>query len=690
MNQKKSFEFLELLKPFLSPPMNFIRFWKSKLVENIIRIRPIQISNKNFLKNLNYKSFDEFFLRENPPFNINSTKKEKLLIEIRNYPQLIDQCIKDANKICCHIFDLLGSGEINLGKTINWHQDFKTGYEWNPERYYTGSNLHLDYMEKGIEADVKVPWELSRFQHLVTLGKAFWYTQNEKYTQEFINEINSWIKDNPIKLGVNWTCTMDVSIRAVNWIWTYYFFCKSDILTPEFKIKFIKTLYLHGRYIRNNLEFKEVRGNHYLSNIAALIYLGVFFQESEEAQEWLKKGKEALIEEMNYQVLPDGVHSELSTNYHRLTTEIFASTTLLCLKNNINLPEPYMNRLEKMFEFILYYTSPTGSAPQIGDCDDGRFQILSRYYDWKRENHQYLLAIGRFLFKRDDFRTLIPDFNEESFWLLGGLMEKPINTQQKIRLTSKSFVNSGFYVMRHEDLYMIINASSPNPKYLQCHRHNDALSFELFSYGTSLIVDPGSYVYTSNPEMRNLFRSTAYHNTIQVDGKEQNQFTDDLFFLGTESKTKVSRWEVGEEIDFFEGEHYGYKKLKNPVTHKRQIIFNKKLKFWLVKDILKCNDHNSLDLHLHLTDGELKSFKYPYSFINQNKRMKIAIIPLETKKLSVEVLKGYLSPSYGKKTKAPILKYSKRGKGETIFSTLIVPIKKKEDMNRISKIKKMV
>jgi len=36
------------------------------------------------------------------------------------------------------------------------------------------------------DADVKVPWELSRHQHFVTLGQAFVLTGDEKYAREFV------------------------------------------------------------------------------------------------------------------------------------------------------------------------------------------------------------------------------------------------------------------------------------------------------------------------------------------------------------------------------------------------------------------------------------------------------------------------------------------------------------------------
>jgi len=147
--------------------------------------------------------------------------------------------------------------------------------------------------------------------------------------------------------------------------------------------------------------------------------LGILFQETKEGKKWLETGLNALKEEMQFQVYPDGSDFEGSISYHRLVTELFLSTTLLCLKNGISFPQWYMSRLEKMIEFVMYYTKPDGKAPQIGDNDDGRLHILSNYGDWDRLDHRYLLSIGAVLFKRRDFKIAAGEFHEEAFWLLG-------------------------------------------------------------------------------------------------------------------------------------------------------------------------------------------------------------------------------------------------------------------------------
>jgi hypothetical protein len=390
---------------------------KRRIRKYVIKSHPVKLSDKYFLNATGYKTIEDFLNRNLPIFFFNPDDRDRIVETIRKeYPESIEQTINVADEICDHTFDLLGSGKVKLGKEIDWHLDFKSGYRWNLNEYYIGTGKHITHDDN---SDVKVPWELSRCQHFVTIGKAYWLTSDEKYAKEFVNQIESWIENNPVELGVNWACTMDLAIRAVNWIWGYYFFCNSQSLTKEFKIKFFKYLFIHGRHIVNNLEFGRIRGNHYLSDIAGLIYLGIFFQETKEGTKWLEKGLSALKEEMKVQVYPDGVDTEGSISYHRLVTELFISTTLLCRKNGITFSEWYMTRLEKMIEFIMYYTKPDGTAPQIGDNDDGRLHILSNYGNWNRLDHMYLLSVGAVMFKRGDFKEAAGEFPEEAFWLVG-------------------------------------------------------------------------------------------------------------------------------------------------------------------------------------------------------------------------------------------------------------------------------
>src|SRR6185437_12801188 len=98
---------------------------------------------------------------------------------------------------------------------------------------------------------------------------------------------------------------------------------------------------------------------------------------------------------------------------------------------------------------------------------------------------------------------------------------------------SSAFRHGGAYILRSPQGHIFIDCGPLGLGGLGGHGNNDALSFEAWLGGAALIVDPGSFVYTASVEDRNLFRSTAMHNTPQIDGEEVNRFVapDNLWNL---------------------------------------------------------------------------------------------------------------------------------------------------------------
>jgi len=547
-----------------------------------------------------------------PKFFINPIEQSKIVrvLEKEFSRDIIGGTAKEADRICVHIFDLLGSGEVRLGDKINWHCDFKSGYRWNPKKY------HKDIKIPCGKADIKIPWELSRFQHLSVLGEAYWLTNDRKYVREFVNQISDWIDNNKPKLGVNWRCTMDVAIRTCNWLLGWEFFKDSEVISQQFSFKFFESLFQHGCHIRKNLEKSEaLTGNHYLSDIVGLVYLGVLIPEFNEAKKWREFGIKELIKEMEKQVYPDGVDFEASTCYHRLALELFFYATFLVVINdqdfeednfigvgNKTFGEEYLRRLYKMLEFLLYALKPNGRTPQIGDNDNGRLHIFT-----KREvlDMRYLLTLGAIFFKEPKFKVKEFGFCEEALWVFGdkgyeiwqGLEENCLGN-----IGSQAFPDAGWYIMRSDKNYIIISCGPNGQKGNGGHCHNDKLSFELCIDGEDIVVDPGTYVYTPNPEWRNKFRSTACHNTVMVDDKEQNEFGEkNLFQIENNAITKCLEWKVGDEIDFFVGQHYGYARFSRPVVHQREIRSYKKDKKWEIIDRFRGEGEHSLEWNLILS-----------------------------------------------------------------------------------------
>lgn len=332
-------------------------------------------------------------------------------------PEFVGEITHEAKRVINHRFSLLGTGEQYWGNNIQWNLEINSSRPW-PLHYYKRISSRKPSAFNG--CDIKIPWELSRFQQLMPLIKSYLLTKEYAYSKESVNQINDWINKNPPYYGVNWTCAMEVAIRVCNWMWAWWALKDTPSWTKEFTDRFLKNIWHHGWFIEHNIEDKGgIKSNHYLSDIVGLLFIGIMFPQFMDSERWKKFGIQELIRCMEEMVYPDGVSFENSTAYHRLFLELFTYSAILCKRNDIVLPAPFWQRLEKMFEFIMHGMRSDGRMPMIGDADDGRFFILADYYDWDRWDFRYLLSIGAVLFKRSDFKLMADRMHEEVCWLFG-------------------------------------------------------------------------------------------------------------------------------------------------------------------------------------------------------------------------------------------------------------------------------
>src|SRR5204862_4813983 len=110
---------------------------------------------------------------------------------------------------------------------------------------------------------------------------------------------------------------------------------------------------------------------HLTGEALGLFYAGVLFPDLPGARRWSALGSRILVEQIEQQVLADGVYFEQSTHYQRYTVEIYLHFLILAELNGIAVPSAVTDRIQRMLDFLLAVRRPDGSVPQIGDADGG-------------------------------------------------------------------------------------------------------------------------------------------------------------------------------------------------------------------------------------------------------------------------------------------------------------------------------
>ncbi|HMK96959.1 MAG TPA: alginate lyase family protein, partial [Acidimicrobiales bacterium] len=396
-------------------------------------------------------------------------------------------------------------------------------YRWDPARMRPPG------------ADVKGPWELTRAQHLVTLGQAYWLTGDERFADGYALTIADFIRRNPVRLGVHWACNMDVSLRVVGWLAALPFFQGSRSLTHRWWELFCRALVAHGRYMLAHLEFGTLDGrivtsNHYLANVFGLHWLALNFPGLDAGAVWRGCAERALELECQRQIAADGGPFESSIAYLRFVVEMLLSSWALSQHAGCPLSTEYRERLTKGLEFLRAMRQEGGRLPQVGDVDNGRAHIFTRYADWDTESADWLLVAGANVLGRPDLAEGAHEMDqmEALFW------GTPCNRQQEPPVPQagpvRAFPASGIAVVRDRDSQVTIFNTAVGTEGFGNHKHNDQLSLEWCVRDQPLLVDPGSYTYTQDPAARNEFRRTAAHTTVTVDGEEQHELRPELLF----------------------------------------------------------------------------------------------------------------------------------------------------------------
>lgn len=332
-----------------------------------------------------------------------------------------------------------------------------------------------------------------------------------------------------------------LSIRVVAWLDVLT--CHRDRIAEPARTAVEQSLAAQVRFLERNLE-SDIGGNHLMKNLRTLLRAGSCF-EGPEPRRWVRRALAQLPGQITEQILPDGMHFELSPAYH-------------------------LQVMEDLMDMRRSLRSLEGNDSFARHCSRGRILLddaLRRMADVARltthtDGLPSLFADGG-LHMAANPGTILEHLERE-----GLFADKPsVRHEGPWRLP-----HGGYVGFSGPDEVFIYDCGEVGADHLPAHGHGDAFSMEWSVLGRRLIIDPGVFEYHAGAR-RAYSRSTAAHSTVTVADEDQSEFWSS-FRVGRRARVTIHQWEPTARGFVLAASHDGYRRLAGHPTHFRRIEAN--------------------------------------------------------------------------------------------------------------------
>lgn len=570
-----------------------------------------------------------------------------------HFPLAVQSTVRQAESLLSGVITLFQQ-TLPLDDPVQWGRDPRTRRDW-PAIFYAD----IDIRDSATVGGVKWVWELNRHHHLVTLGKAYFLTDDERYARAVVAQLDSWLAANPPLIGVNWTSALELAVRLLNWLWALHLIRPVSALTPTLFGRIMQSMQAQAAYIERHLSAFSSANNHLVGEAAGLAGVGLCCHWLPEAASWRAQGLAILEREIGLQITEDGVSAEQAMAYLAFVLDFNLHTWQLAHLNGHTLPAIWPARLRAAADFMRHCLDEGGHLPTIGDSDDA--WVVRSDDRPEANNYHALLASAAAILAEPAFKTGIT-WDEKSHWLLGAAGRAAFEALPEVveaALPSRLFAVGGYAVMRAPGRIAVADVGPLGYLSLAAHGHADALSLWLSLAGRPMLVDPGAYAYQEGGAWRRYLRSTAAHNTVVVDGQDQSVMLG-VFLWGRQATTRVLHWQSAPAYDCLVAEHDGY--ASRGVTHRRHWLFYKP-DWLLVVDVLSGHRAHRVEQWWHFPpDCEIRVESD--TILAQTDTTRLALWCWGSADTQAHLslgemapLQGWFSPGYGVITPAPAVSF---------------------------------
>lgn len=503
---------------------------------------------------------------------------------IASSPDLCALITREADKVRAGSFCLLGAcwpkPPLVHPNSSFWRIDPEGGEPFPKWDAYT---FDISFRHGINTREIKRVWELNRLQFLVPLA-ADAVLKNCDGSALLAGMIRSWMTGNPPFRGPSWISGIELALRIVS-VAVALSIVGVDCLDSVTRRMVLRFFFAHVDWLKRFPSLNSSANNHRIAELTGLIVGTTMIPGFPGAVVLRENSWRALLAEIDNQIHPDGVGAEQSPGYSAFSLELFLLAAS-ALGREGKLPATTADRLSAWSEHSLWLMDTDAKVPAIGDFDDCR-AIATTQAPEPRYVASIVAAVSNCVGRPD----LAPPAKDSSIreLILGSAK---VSSVQPVGM--RSFTSGGYSVIRsrHKDPAVLTFDHGP-VGYLSiaAHGHADTLSIWLSVGSQPVIVDAGTYLYHSNRDLRGLFRDTAVHNTLSLDGVGSSRPSGPFNWARKANARLVSSESA--PIARIVAEHDGYVP-QYRVSHRRTVEFDNASQFTIIDELLEAPTDRSV------------------------------------------------------------------------------------------------
>ena len=509
---------------------------------------------------------------------------------------------------------------------------------------YAGVSLDVglppDWRTAGLDDDEEWHIEWSKFYFGLDLAHAFSVTGDQAYVDAWAELVGSWIDQQDSRCDPT-----DVTARRLqNWLYAWQGFDRAPGfrgLDRDFQARLLVSMADQLDHVRTDLTPER---NHRTLELYALLVVPLGLPVLDPDRTGAAQAWEALQDNLLTDVWSDGVHRERSTHYHLIALRSFVAARVNVLRFGGMVPPAYDERLRAACRFAMHLHRPDGQIPALSDSDSGSYADL--------------LQLAGDSLGAADLRFVATQGRE--------------GTPPTERCVD--FPVAGYHVQRSgwgdrgerfsDERFLVFGCG---PLGDGGHGHYDSLGVEAYGYGHPLVVDPGRFTYAEGtPNWRHWFKGTAAHNTVTVDGLDQQPYRRGKPKGALMSSRLLDRRST-DGLRLLHGE------VTSPAydaVHRRAVVFVAD-EYWLIFDELRAARPHDYAVRWHLADETAPMVE---TGADGCSRVTTPTVSLQlTGGGAATVEAGWVSVAYGLKGTAPVVVSRADGVADADLVTLLAP-----------------